>query len=157
MSPLTLDNARNEVWIMDAGGGRGQIDEQRLPGGGGAISPDDSQVLFVAEANQRFEPPQRHALPRAGRRRDPRVRWCPISRTRRSRHLGARRRSILIVAQMGVHSEIFQIDLATHAKQLTSGRHRFACPARREQAPAASRLVFLFDEPARTATSGRSR
>ena len=53
---------------------------------------------------------------------------------------------------MGVHSEIFQIDLATRTpRQLTSGRHSIPiAPAPVwNLAPAPGRLVFLFDEPAR--------
>ena len=53
---------------------------------------------------------------------------------------------------MGVHSEILQLDVATRtARQLTNGRHSIPpAPAPAwNLAPAAGRLVFLFDEPAR--------
>jgi dipeptidyl aminopeptidase/acylaminoacyl peptidase len=153
-SPLVLDNARKELWIMDAGGERAaRLTDNAIEEGEGEISPDGSQVLFVAETNQRFEPyhnamlflvPAGGGTPRAVVPDFPhyvdRATWAPDGR------------SILIVAQMGVHSEIFQIDLATRTpKQLTSGRHSIPpAPAPVwNLAPAAGRLVFLFDEPAR--------
>jgi dipeptidyl aminopeptidase/acylaminoacyl peptidase len=153
-SPLPLDNARNEVWTMDASGERpARLTNNAVEEAEAEISPDGSQVLFVAEANQRFEPYHNATLflvPAGGgtaRALVPdfphyvdRATWAPDGR------------SILIVAQMGVHSEIFQIDLATRTpKQLTSGRHSIPlAPAPAwNLSPAAGRLVFLFDEPAR--------
>ena len=153
-SPLPLDNARSEVWIMDASGERPiRLTDNGVEEGEAEISPDGSQVLFVAEANQRFEPYHNATLflvPAAGGMPRPvipdfphyvdRATWAPDGR------------SILIVAQMGVHSEMFQIDLATRtARQLTSGRHSIpAAPAPVwNLAPGPGRLVFLFDEPSR--------
>jgi len=49
---------------------------------------------------------------------------------------------------MGVHSEIFSVDLATRrATQLTEGRH--SIPASWNVVPTAGRMAFQFDEPTR--------
>ena len=57
-------------------------------------------------------------------------------------------RSILAVVNMGVHSEIFQIDIASRAAtQLTDGRHYI--PPTWSIVPSAGKMVFQFDEPTR--------
>jgi dipeptidyl aminopeptidase/acylaminoacyl peptidase len=153
-SPLVLDNTRSEVWIMDADGERAsQLTHNDIEEAEAEISPDGSQMLFVAEANQRFEPYYSSTLfvvPAGGGTPQlllpdfpyyiDRATWAPDGR------------SILAVAQMGVHSEIFQVDVASRtARQLTSGRHSIPmAPAPAwSLSPAAGRLAFLFDEPTR--------
>ena len=92
-SPLALDNARNEVWLMDASGERPvRLTDNVVEEGEAEISPDGSQVLFVAEANQRFEPYHNATLflvPAAGGTAAGAGAGLPL--LRRSRHLGARR------------------------------------------------------------------
>jgi dipeptidyl aminopeptidase/acylaminoacyl peptidase len=153
-SPLVLDNTRTEVWIMDANGGRAsQLTHNNIEEAEAEISPDGSQVLFIAEANQRFEPyyngalflvPAGGGMPRLILPDFPyyidRATWAPDGR------------SIFAVAHMGVHTEIFQVDVASRTqRQLTSGRHSIpSAPAPAwSLAPAAGRLVFIFDEPTR--------
>ncbi len=153
-SPLVLDNPHTEIWISDASGERAsRLTRNDVEEAGAEISPDGSQVLFVAEANQRLEPYYSGALflvpagggtPRLVLPDFPyyidRAAWAPDGR------------SIFAVAQMGVHSEIFRIDVTSRAAtQLTNGRHSLPiAPAPVwNLAPAAGRLVFVFDEPAR--------
>ena len=153
-SPRALDNERNEVWIMDANGEHASgLTHNTVEESDAEISPDGTQVSFLAEANQRFEPyytstlfvvsakggPPRLLLPDFPYWIDRAV-WAPDGR------------SILAAVHMGVHSEIFQIDVASRtAKPLTDGRHSIpSAPAPAwNLTPAAGRLVFLFDEPAR--------
>jgi len=105
-SPLPLDNARGEVWIMDAGGDRAvRLTDNAFEEGEAEISPDGSQVLFIAEANARLEPyhnatlflvpagggTTRAAVPDFPHYVD-RATWAPDGR------------SILIVAQIDVSS-----------------------------------------------------
>lgn len=153
-SPLVLDNPRSEIWTMDASGERAaQVTHDTVEEFEAELSPDNSQVLFLAEANQRLDPYYSGALfvvataggtPRLVLPDFPyyidRATWAPDGR------------SIFATAQMGVHTEIFQIDVASRtAKQLTSGRHSIPlAPAPAwNLAPTAGRLVFIFDEPAR--------
>ena len=56
-SPADMDLYRGEVWVMDANGGNASvltnnsIEEKTLN-----LSPDGTQVLFLADTNERFEP-----------------------------------------------------------------------------------------------------
>jgi dipeptidyl aminopeptidase/acylaminoacyl peptidase len=153
-SPLLLDSEQTEIWMMDANGEHAaQLTQNRIEETQAEISPDGAQVLFLADTNQRFEPyhtntlfvvPARGGTPRLLLPEFPywidRAAWSPDGQ------------SIYAVAHMGVHSEIFQIDVAMRtARQLTDGRHSIP-PA---PAPvwslvaSAGRMVFQFDEPTR--------
>ena len=56
-SPADMDAFRGEVWVMDANGENARvltnnsIEEKTLE-----LSPDGTQVLFLADTNERFEP-----------------------------------------------------------------------------------------------------
>jgi dipeptidyl aminopeptidase/acylaminoacyl peptidase len=153
-SPLQTDTSSAEVWVMDAGGENARavtsngIEELELE-----LSPDHSQILFVASASATLEPyynqnlfvvPASGGTPRALFPDFPyefdRATWAPDGRT------------IMAVVNMGVHSEIFQIDVAARTfKQLTDGQHGIPpapAPAWSFE-PRAGKLVFLFDEPTR--------
>src|SRR5262249_28803305 len=55
-SPLITDNESSEVWVMDANGSNArQVTQNHVPETAAALSPDGSQVLFLAEANQAFD------------------------------------------------------------------------------------------------------
>jgi dipeptidyl aminopeptidase/acylaminoacyl peptidase len=153
-SPLALDNPKTEVWTMDADGSHQlQVTRNSIEEAEAELSPDGLTMLFVAEANQRLEPyysstlflvPAKGGTPRLLLPDFPyyvdRAAWAPDGR------------SIFFVAHMGVHSEIFQVDLATRTpKQLTDGRHSIplAPSPAWNLAAAAGRLVFVFDEPTR--------
>ncbi len=113
------------------------------------LSPDNSQVLFLADTNERFEPTYPTNLfivPAAGGTPRPVVpdfrytfdgaTWAPDGR------------SIVAAVNMGVHTEFFQIEVATHrARQLTDGQHYIA-PGW-SLAASAERMVFQLDEPTR--------
>ena len=111
---------------MDAGGENARaLTNNAVEESEGELSPDGTQVLFLAEANERIEPfyssrlfliPARGGAPRALLPNFPyaieHAAWAPDGR------------SILAVVNMGVHSEIFSIDLASaRARALTDGRH----------------------------------
>lgn len=147
-SPLPDAAGRSEVWIVGADGTNPwQVTDNLVREAESALAPDNSQLLFVSEANAAFEPyyqsnvflvPATGGRPRLLLPDFPyevvRAAWAPDSR------------AILIVANMGVHSEIFRADLATAtARQLTDGRHSI------EQWSVAGggRQVFLVDEPTR--------
>ncbi|MBI4519741.1 MAG: S9 family peptidase [Gemmatimonadetes bacterium] len=147
-SPQPDDAALSEVWIIDADGRNPvQVTDNRTREAESSLAPDNSQLLFLAEVNAAFESyyqsnvflvpatggPPRLVLPDFPHE-VVRASWAPDSR------------AILIVANMGVHSEIFRVDLATAtATQLTDGRHAI------EQWSVAGggRQIFLVDEPTR--------
>ncbi len=151
-STLADDEYRGEVWVMDATGDNARaltgnaVDESEAE-----LSPDNSQVLFLASANERFEPyytttlfvvPAAGGQPRMVAPDFPyavlRASWAPDGR------------SIFAAANMGVHCEVFQIELNGRARQMTDGRHNIPlAPGAWTLVPGAGRLVIQFDEPTR--------
>ena len=149
-TPLVDDAHKGEVWMMDAGGGnprqltRNNVEEQQPE-----LSPDGSQILFLSDTNARLEPYYNvdlFVMPAAGGTPKPVLANFPYAVDQAS--WAPDGKSILIVANMGVHSEIFQIDLATRrAKQLTDGRHFI--PPSWSLVASAGQMAFQFDEPTR--------
>jgi dipeptidyl aminopeptidase/acylaminoacyl peptidase len=152
-SPMLVDYYRAEVWVMDAGGENARVLTHNANWEDGPeLSPDNSQVLFLADMNARFESYYNTALfvvPAAGgtpKRVLPdtysfdRASWSPDGT------------SIIAVLNMGVHNEIFRIDVASgRAEQLTSGEHSIpATPAPAWSVePRAGKAVFLLEDATR--------
>ena len=153
-TPLAADAYRGEVWTMDADGGNARaITNNAVEELEPELSPDNSQVLFLAGANPQLESyynqnlfivPAAGGTPRAVLPDFPyefdRATWLPDGR------------SILAVVNMGVHSEVFRVDVAGRTfTQLTDGAH--AIPSAPAPAwsvePRAGKVTFLFDEPTR--------
>jgi dipeptidyl aminopeptidase/acylaminoacyl peptidase len=149
-SPLMADASLGEIWIMDANGGSARaLTRNSLEETAADLSPDNSQVLFLADANERFERYHNSNLfvmPSAGgpgsaplvdfRYAVDQAAWAPDGR------------SIYAVVNMGVHSEIFQIDPRSGTyTQLTDGQH-YIPPGWNIVAPART-MVMQFDEPTR--------
>ncbi|MBI2537347.1 MAG: PD40 domain-containing protein, partial [Gemmatimonadetes bacterium] len=114
-TPLFGSRAEGEVWAMDATGSAAvQLTRNGIPEGGATFSPDNSQVLFVAGGNARFETYYNGNLfvvPAAGGQARLLVPDLPYE-------VGAAEwssdgRSIFFTANLGVHSELFQLDVAT--------------------------------------------
>jgi dipeptidyl aminopeptidase/acylaminoacyl peptidase len=147
-SPLLDDGARSEVWIVDADGGNARrITDNGIQESESELSPDNSQLLFVAGANQTlasYYQPNLFVVSATGGRPRLVVPNFPYEVLRASWAKDSR--SMFVVANMGVHGEIFRVDLSTAAaRQLTDGRHSI------EQWSVANgaRHVFLIDEPTR--------
>ena len=149
---LTADESLGEVWLMDASGDNARaLTHNAVDESDAELSPDNSQVLFRASANERFEPyynttlfvvPAAGGTPRMVASDFPyqvsRGSWAPDGR------------SIFVAANMGVHSEVFQIELNGRFKQLTDGRHLIPpAPGAWAFVPTAGRIVIQFDEPTR--------
>ncbi|MEQ1869786.1 MAG: S9 family peptidase [Vicinamibacterales bacterium] len=148
-SPLIADITRGEVWTSDVVGGATRvITSNRVEELEAEFSPDNSQLLFLAEANERLEPTYRSSIFLVGaaggapRRLLPQfpyavehATWSPDGK------------SVLAVVNMGVHSEIFSIEVASRRpRALTDGQHSVQFWS---VAPSAGRMVFQLDEPAR--------
>jgi dipeptidyl aminopeptidase/acylaminoacyl peptidase len=148
-TPLVADSDRGEVWVMDADGGNSRAltsngVEEIEP----ELSPDGSQVLFLAEANARLDPYYGSSLflvPAGGG--TPRM-PLPNFPYAIERAAWAENGNVIVaVVNMGVHSEVFRIDIAARrAAPLTDGRHSVQFWS---VAPAAGRMIFQLDEPAR--------
>jgi dipeptidyl aminopeptidase/acylaminoacyl peptidase len=145
-SPLLTDNESNEVWVMDASGANArQITQNHVPELSAELSPDGSEVLFIAQANQNFESYYNAKIfiaPAAGG--SSRVLMPDAPYEIEAATWSKDGKSIFFSANMGVHMELFQVDLAGgKPKQLTNGKH--ALPAW-DYSEAADQLVFTATE-----------
>ena len=149
-APTTLpdDDVKSEIWILDADGGSPRaITNNAVEELEGEISPDNSRVLFIAQANERFEPyyPSTvFTVPLAGGAPDRVLRDFPYAIEHAAWTPDG---AILAVVNMGVHSEIFRIDVAARrARALTDGSHSVQFWS---LVGTAGRSVFLLDEASR--------
>ena len=125
-SPLLEHMRFSEAWVMDASGGNAlRLTTNEVAEREPLVSPDGTQVLFTADANERFEPYYNDKLfvvpvgGGAARVLLPDVpyevtaaQWTPD---------GA---SIVFVANHGVHTQVMQVQVATRrVTALTSGDH----------------------------------
>jgi dipeptidyl aminopeptidase/acylaminoacyl peptidase len=153
-SPLAIDTYRGEVWVMDATGENARaitrnVNFEDTP----ELSPDGTQVLFLADMNDRFESYYNTTLfvvPAAGG--TPR-RVLPDTYSFDRASWGLDGTTIIAVVNLGVHNEIVKIDLGTGAvKQLTNGEHSIPAPpapAWGGVEPRSGRVAFLMEEPDR--------
>ena len=145
-----LDAYLGEVWVMDADGKNAKaLTSNTIQEYGVELSPDNSQVLFTADTNERSEayyPTTLFVVPVAGgtpKRAVPakdysfdNATWTPDGK------------SIIATVNLGVHNEFFQIDVATgNARQITNGDHYI--PPTWSAVVSAEKLVFQLDEPTR--------
>jgi dipeptidyl aminopeptidase/acylaminoacyl peptidase len=149
-TPLEDDRHRGELWVMDSRGGNARElthndIEERDP----ELSPDKSQILFLADTNEKLEPyynTNLFVMPAGGG--TPRLLLPDFPHAIDAAAWAPDGTSILAVANMGVRSEIIQIDVAArHWRTLTSGDHFI--PPTWSVVPSARQMVFQFDEPAR--------
>jgi dipeptidyl aminopeptidase/acylaminoacyl peptidase len=148
-TPLFEDLGRGETWVTDAAGQEArQVTSNRIEEVDGELSPDNTQVLFTAEASPRLDPnytwtlftvPATGGTPTMTMPDLPyaieHASWAPDSKT------------IFGLVNMGVHNEIFRIDVASHtAKPLTDGKHFVLGWSVNHSA---RRMVFQLDEPDR--------
>jgi len=144
---LPVDSDKMELWNIGVDGGAPiQLTNNKVPEENGALAPDGSSVLFLARANGRQEPyynenmflvpasggPARVLLPDF-----PyevlRAEWTPDSK------------SIWMVVNMGVHIELFQVDVASRQpRQITDGQHAVVA-----WNLTGDRHVLMMDEPTR--------
>jgi dipeptidyl aminopeptidase/acylaminoacyl peptidase len=149
-TPLVIDHYRSEIWVLDlTAGSMQQVTRNNVYETEAELSPDGSQVYFITDANQDLEDYYGASLfvaPVSGgkpRRVSPNVSyvvetagWAPDGR------------SILAVANMGLHNEIVRVDVATGATTtLTNGDHQI--PPGWSIVPAAGKMVYLLEEPTR--------
>ncbi len=144
--PLLGDADQSEVWVMRADGSDAvQLTHNQVDESDAQLSPDNTQVLFVAGANATFETyynPNLFLVPAAGGSAKPLVPDLPydVTAARWSRD----GRAIFFIGNMGVHSELFQVDVASgRVRQLTDGAHAIRGW---EYDPESGRHMLSFDE-----------
>src|SRR6185437_7570486 len=123
-TPLLGDDERSEVCVMNADGTNVRQLTHNLVGESAAeLSPDGAQVLFLAQANVQYEPYYNRKIFIAPASGGPARVLMPDAPYEVERAVWTKDgQSILFVANMGVHSELFRIGLhATAPEQLTRG------------------------------------
>jgi dipeptidyl aminopeptidase/acylaminoacyl peptidase len=125
-TPLLGDDEHSEVWVMNVDGSAArQVTHNTVPEAGAAFSPDGSQLLFLAQANQKFEPYYNRKIfivPASGG--DPRLLMPDLPYEVEAAEWSKDGRSIFFVANMGVHSELFRVSTQSgNPEQLTKGDH----------------------------------
>jgi dipeptidyl aminopeptidase/acylaminoacyl peptidase len=145
-SPNYGDSDRGEVWVMDSDGAHAvQLTKNAVVEAGAVLSPDNVSVLFLAQANERFEPYYNRKIfvvPAAGgtpRLVSPSSMPYEVERALWSRD----GRVIYFLANMGVHAELFEMPASGGTpRQLTNGAHTVGSWT---YTPAGH--VFTVDEP----------
>lgn len=148
-SPVFEHGPTSEVWTMNAdGGGAVQLTRNAVPESDARLSPDNSQVLFVSGSNAAFDTYYNDSIfvvPAGGgeiRQLD-----ANLPAAEGGAAWSADGRSIYFVANLGVHSELMAIDVATRTiRQLTNGRHSLQGW---QFVASAGRHIFQIDEPTR--------
>ena len=125
-SPLLEDSDRSEVWVMDAGGANPrQITHNKVAESDATISPDGSQVIFLSQANQKFDTYYNRKVfiaPTGGG--DARVLMPDLPYEVERAQWSKDGKSIFFLANMGVHTELFKVGAQSgKPEQLTSGKH----------------------------------
>jgi dipeptidyl aminopeptidase/acylaminoacyl peptidase len=145
-NPLLGYSDQGEVWVMNADGSQAvQLTRNTVPEGDATLSPDNSQVLFVADGNDKFETYYNGNIfvqPAGGGQARLLVPDLPVEVV--TADWAADGKSVFFVANLGVHSELFRLDLASGKyTQLTDGRHA----VQGWSYDAHGRHVLTFDEP----------
>ena len=150
-SPLLEHMWQSEVWVMDANGGNARrLTTNRIAESEPLVSPDGRQVLFTADANERFEIYYNDKLflaPRDGGRAEVLLPDAPFQVM--SARWARDGRSILFLANHGVHTQLMEYDLASRrVLPLTSGEHTIGAWRLH---PGTGAHVFTVNTPARPA------
>src|SRR5262249_44535839 len=125
-TPNFEDNERGEVWVMDANGSNAkQITHNRVPETNASLSPDGSQVLFLSQANQKFDTYYNAKIFRApADGGDARLLMPELPYEVERAAWSKDGKSIFFLANMGVHAELFKVGVESRKpEQITSGKH----------------------------------
>jgi dipeptidyl aminopeptidase/acylaminoacyl peptidase len=128
-SPLIEDGDQSEVWVMDASGANAkQITKNQVGESDASLSPDNSQVLFLSQADQKFETYFNRKIfvsPAGGGNARVLMPELPYEVEKASWSKDGK--AIFFLANMGVHAELFSVPVnGTKPEQLTTGKHTLA-------------------------------
>ena len=149
ITPLLDNSDEGEVWVMNADGSAAtQLTRNTVGESDAELSPDGSQVVFTSGSNAAFETYYNDNIflvPSAGGQA--RLVLPDLPYNVGSVAWSRDGKSLYYVANMGVRSALFQLDLATRTPtQLTKGDHAIQGWS---YVPAAARHVFQIDEATR--------
>ena len=144
-TPLLGSGDESEVWIANADGSAAlQLTKNTIQEGNAAISPDNSQVLFIAGANAKFETyynGRLFAVPAGGG--PPRVLVGENQPYDVDRAVWSKDgKSVYMLVNLGVHEEIFVVpSTGGTPRQITNGPHNVGGLSR-----SAERLAFIISD-----------
>jgi dipeptidyl aminopeptidase/acylaminoacyl peptidase len=146
-TPLIEDGDQSEVWVIDANGGNAkQITHNQVGESDAVLSPDNSQILFLSQADQKFETYFNRKVfvaPASGG--DARVLMPDLPYEVEKASWSKDGKAIFFLANMGVHAELFSVPLtASKPEQLTTGKHAIAGWT---MSTGANRHVYTATEP----------
>ncbi len=126
-TPLMEDSDLSEVWVMDAAGtDPKQITRNHVQESEAVLSPDNSKVLFLSQADQKFETYYNRKIfiaPAMGGG-DAKVLMPELAYEVDKAAWSKDGKSIFFLANMGVHTELFKVAVMNpKPEQLTSGKH----------------------------------
>lgn len=125
-SPLLEFLDRGEVWVMDANGGNAtQLTKNMVPEGNASISPDGGAVLFTSASNERgdiYYNDKLFLVPASGGAA--KILLPDVSYGVENASWSKDGKSIYFTANLGVHNEIFKVDVGTRqVTQISKGDH----------------------------------
>ncbi len=128
-SPLLEDSDQSEVWVMEANGGNPrQITTNHVQESEAVLSPDNSQVLFLSQANQSFDTYYNRkvfVMPAGGGAAKVLMPNLPYEVDNAAWSKDGK--SIFFLANMGVHAELFKVAVrGGDPEQITTGKHAIA-------------------------------
>jgi dipeptidyl aminopeptidase/acylaminoacyl peptidase len=149
-SPLLEHMRFSEVWVMEANGGNAtRLTTNEVAESEPIVSPNGRDVLFTADANERFDAYYNDKLfiaPRAGGMA--RVLLPDVPYQIVNAQWTADGSGIVFVANHGVHTELMQVDVGSRrVTALTSGEHAVG----NWRMSRAGTHVFTLNTPARPA------
>ncbi len=146
-TPLVGESDQAEVWVMDASGENAtQLTANSVPEANALLSPDGTQVLFLAQANERFETYHNRkvfVVPASGGTVRVLTATLPYEVERAA--WSADGKSIYFTANTGVEDQLFRLPASGgKAEALTRGQHSFNGWA---YEPSADRHLLALDQP----------
>ncbi len=118
-----------DVWVMDRNGMGGvPLTQNTVIESGARLSPDNTQVLVLATGSEDFEPfPTRRIFTVSASGGAARLWLSDLPYEVMSADWSADGSAIFLLANMGVHSQLLRLDLASgDLRQLTDGEHSLA-------------------------------
>jgi dipeptidyl aminopeptidase/acylaminoacyl peptidase len=146
-SPNYDDVLNAEIWLLDlADGSTKKITDNHIWEGSFSLSPDNSQILLVADTNEKFEPYYQDTLFLvASSGGIPELLLPDFTYDISNAVWSADGKNIYFCANMGVHVEIFMLELSSKkVTQLTNGKHAIYGF---EYIPKINTIAYLVNSP----------
>ncbi len=146
-TPLLDDSLTAEVWVLASDGtGATRVTDNQVPERGAELSPENTRVLFISDANARFEfYYNRNLFIATASGGAAKLLLRDMRHEVQSASWSEDGQSIYFTANTGVRAELFRVDVASEElHQLTRGDHTVTSWT---YFPKQKRHVYRVDEP----------